>query len=403
MLKNIKITNFYSIGKTQELSIAIASKDHLDDSSRLHEKSSTYFNSVACIVGANASGKTNMLKALAFLAWFIENSYSSFKAEQRIPIEMHKLRKKDSASIEIEFYQGDYLYSYFLELNPRQVLKEQLKVKTQKRFVNIFTLERNAEETVITTAQSLKISAKDEERIKNRPNISLLSGLIDLGYFPDILFFKKIESNVSQMGNEQGHSIIDSFNLSQAMYEKNDLREKILSFSNEIDFGISEFSFRDIVLRKRDDPDEQKKITLLECKHYSQKDSFLLPILEESNGTQHSYALLAEIFPILETGGLVIIDEIETGLHPHVAKKIISLFENKETNPNDAQLIFSTHQHLLLNDRTKTQIFIAEKNNASLETEIYRLDDVQGVRNDENYFHKYLAGTYGGTPDVKWL
>jgi AAA15 family ATPase/GTPase len=108
--------------------------------------------------------------------------------------------------------------------------------------------------------------------------------------------------------------------------------------------------------------------------------------------------LLVKILPALENGGLVIVDEIESALHPDLTKKLISLFESKKTNPKNAQIIFSTHQHPLIANRTKTQIFIAEKDNIKAETELFRLDDVEGVRNDENYYHKYMAGAYGGVP-----
>ena len=64
------------------------------------------------------------------------------------------------------------------------------------------------------------------------------------------------------------------------------------------------------------------------------------------------------------------------------------------------QLIFSTHQYPLLSDRTKTQIFLTEKEN--FETQIFRLDEIEGVRNDENFANKYIAGTYGGTPNIDY-
>ena len=99
----------------------------------------------------------------------------------------------------------------------------------------------------------------------------------------------------------------------------------------------------------------------------------------------------------------MIIDEIESSLHPDLTQKLISLFESKKTNPKNAQIIFSTHQHPLIANRTKTQIFIAEKDNMKSETELFRLDDIEGVRNDENYYHKYMAGAYGGIPKISAL
>ena len=93
----------------------------------------------------------------------------------------------------------------------------------------------------------------------------------------------------------------------------------------------------------------------------------------------------------------MISDELEQSLHPDITNRIISRFLDKNKNPNNAQILFTTHNPWSLQDLTKTQIFIAEKNTKG-ETELTRLDDIQGVRNDENYFIKYLAGEYDGRP-----
>lgn len=383
------------------MSLEINSKDVRDESARHHE-SGDYINTVSCIVGSNASGKTNVLKAFGFLTWFIEKSYTSLKPERLIPIELHQLHKSEPTKIEIEFYEASVLYRYSIELNKKQVLRERLDKKV-KKFTLVFKLERDGDTVTITPGTTLKVSDDDAKRIKSRPNISLLSGLIDLSYLPEITFFKKVETNVNQAGHRRPHHFEDSFKVSSKLYKDDTLRQEILSFSKDVELGISDFNFQEITLKNAVNPEEEIKEQILQCVHSSDKGNFSLPIFEESNGTQRSYCLLAEIIPILKSGGLVVLDEIEDGLHPYIAKKLVSLFESKETNPNNAQLIFATHQHLLLNDRTKTQIFIAEKNPDSFETELYRLDDVEGVRNDDNYFHKYMAGAYGGTPNIKWL
>ncbi|MEQ1704891.1 MAG: AAA family ATPase [Rickettsiales bacterium] len=401
MLKSMAITNFHSIGEKQELSFEIKPKEALDDSARLHE-SEKYINTVSCIIGANASGKTNFIKALSFISWFVKDSYESLKVERSIPLELHKLKKDECCSIELEFYEKAILYRYSIELNKKQVLKEKLEKKVSEpraKFSCVFELTRNGGEAKIKTP-AFKMNKDDWERIKLRSNISLLSALLVLGYLPEITFFSKLRSNVSQSGR---NDYIDFFGFSKNLSYNEQLQDELLSFSNEIDLGIKGFSFKEVTLRSSQNPEDEIKQKMLLCLHTSANGDFYLPIHEESEGTQKGYFVLYNVLPILKKGGTVFIDEIEGGLHPYVAKKIISLFENKETNPHNAQLVFSTHQHLLLNDRTKTQIFITEKNLNTLESEIYRLDDVEDVRNDENYFHKYMAGAYGGTPNIKWF
>ncbi len=400
MLKNIKITNFYSIGEEQEISFEINSKDVLDNSA-IKKDNDTFLNLVSCIIGPNASGKTTVLKAIVFLCWFINESYSKLKNDTKIPINQHRL-KQGATKIEIEFYEEKILYKYLIEFNQNEVIREKLDKKIE-RMSNIFESNREGNNFSLKT-NHFKINDADEARFKERHNISLLSCLIDTGYLPEISFFKKLKTNINKFGPTPTSPFpMMCLYISTEIQKNEDLYQKILQFSKEIDLGIADFQFTNVLMPDQNNPKEIKTLPLLECIHYAKNKKFTLSILEESNGTQHYIYLLFEILPILKSGGLVVIDEIESAIHPFVARKIISLFEDKKTNPNNAQLFFSTHQHSLLNDRTKTQIFIAEKEKEKSETEIYRLDDIEGVRNDENFFHKYLAGTYGGIPDINSL
>lgn len=400
MLKSFKVSNFHSIGEEQELSLEIQNKDILDDSAKsVNDKLN--LNLVTALVGHNASGKTNILKALTFLFWFVDDSYTSLKPDKRIPIECHKLREDEPVKFEIEFLDDVRLYKYTVEIHNNEVKKEYLGEHIEKGFTRIFEYERSENDWDFK-APKLSVNKQDEDRFKSRRNVSILSSLIDTGYL-EIRFFGGNCSNVNQLGYRRKHQLSQFFDVSEKLYKDEDLKSEVLSFVQSIDFGLSGFGFTEAILRNSDSPEEEIKKQVLECVHKTKDQEFRLDLIEESLGTQESFYKLAEILPALNCGGLVVFDEIEDSLHPFVVKKLISLFENKETNPNSAQLIFATHQHLLLNDRTKTQIYLAEKNTDVLETELYRLDDVEGVRNDENYFQKYLAGTYGAVPRIDWL
>ncbi len=395
MLKSIKIKNFYSIGEEQDVSFEITPKDKLDDSARFI--GATPLNVVSCLIGANASGKTTVLEAISFLFRFINESYTTLKNNEPIPVCQHKLRENEPIKIEIEFYNKDVLYRYLIEFNQKIVLKEKLD-KKNGRMINVFESHRQGSNIDIKT--SLKINESDKTRFKERYNISLLSCLLATGYLPEIHFFNYFISNVNGF-KEVSFSpfIFRLLELSSEIQKDEGLRESLLNFSKDIGLDISDFKFTHHSFRTPSKETEPKP--LLECIHNKQNEEFTLSILEQSHGTQSSMYLISKILPMFKTGGLVVLDEIDSGLHPYVVKKIISLFEDKSINYNNAQLFFSTHQHPLINDRTKTQIFITEKEKA--ETKIYRLDDIEGVRNDENFFHKYLAGTYGGIPKVNWL
>ena len=104
------------------------------------------------------------------------------------------------------------------------------------------------------------------------------------------------------------------------------------------------------------------------------------------------------ILPVLERGGMAIIDEIDNDLHPHLLPHLIDLFKFEHTNPHQAQLIFSCHTPEVLNILKKHQIYLVQKENQ--ESEAWRLDEVVGVRADDNLYAKYMAGAFDAVPNV---
>ena len=86
-------------------------------------------------------------------------------------------------------------------------------------------------------------------------------------------------------------------------------------------------------------------------------------------------------------------------MHPHALPQIIELFANPVTNPKNSQLLFTTHSLEVLNHLEKEQIILVEKKEAC-QSEMYRLDDLKGVRRDDNIYAKYMAGAYGAVPNI---
>ncbi|HFM4432869.1 TPA: ATP/GTP-binding protein, partial [Escherichia coli] len=127
---------------------------------------------------------------------------------------------------------------------------------------------------------------------------------------------------------------------------------------------------------------------------------FELPFAFESAGTQSAFIRLHNIMQCLKKGTACFIDELGDDLHPHMVKPILELFISKETNPLHAQLIFTCHKPELINYLGKYRVLITEKKfNRS---ECYRLDDFPSseARVDDNIAAKYLAGAFGGVPDL---
>jgi uncharacterized protein len=391
MLKKFKVKNFASIGSEQEMSFDIKKNAHLDNTSVLVDK--TYYNLVSCVVGANASGKTNVLKALNLFISLAKDSYST-----QIPMtalyQTHALLNNKSIDFEIEFVEGKLHYVYQLSVHAGKVVKERLSDKSKKSKDIIFSLIRD-DGASLFSHQGFEISQAEIDRLIKLNDTTFLSALMQLGYI-HLKFFDNTHSNLGVIGKHQINYTreLDSMSLSLALQKAR--LEKISGLLNSWGVNVSRMT-----IEKREFA--EKEFYKWSFVHETMSEHFELSLYQESTGTQALIYLLLKILPILETGGVVILDEIEDGVHPMLLKKIIGLFENPETNPHHAQLIFSTHQHMLLNDRTKSQIFLVERNDERLESEIYRLDDVDGVRNDENYFHKYLAGVYGAVPNISWI
>lgn len=125
-----------------------------------------------------------------------------------------------------------------------------------------------------------------------------------------------------------------------------------------------------------------------------------LPMFLESSGTQRLFILLRWLLPVLSSGSTAIMDEFECDLHPHMIVPILDLFKNPETNPNNAQLFFSCHNIDVLNQLDKTQVVLVEKDGSTCESKVWRLDEMKGVRRDDNLYAKYMAGAYGAVPNI---
>jgi AAA15 family ATPase/GTPase len=109
--------------------------------------------------------------------------------------------------------------------------------------------------------------------------------------------------------------------------------------------------------------------------------------------------MLFETFiKILSSGGIAVIDEMESDLHPHLIPTILSLFTNAEINTHQAQLFFTCHHVEMLNHLLKEQIIFVEKNEQCV-SEAFRLDELKGVRREENFFANYNSGRYGAIPE----
>ena len=171
MLVQLRFSNFYSFAEETELSFELGKKPtsskydiDLGDERRL--------NKVVSIVGPNGSGKTQLIKPLAFLSWFMSSSFLGSDPESLIPLQPHALKKNQDSLFEITFLLKNEEYRYKLIANRKHVVHESLYKKTSHLFSYIFVREKSAS-GFSYKQQGFGFSASQAKNI--RGNVSLLS------------------------------------------------------------------------------------------------------------------------------------------------------------------------------------------------------------------------------------
>jgi AAA15 family ATPase/GTPase len=197
-------------------------------------------------------------------------------------------------------------------------------------------------------------------------------------------------------------------------------KDEILQLLKKLDFGFSDVKVEQSEVTvdslPSELPDEIKsliltngeaKITSVQTMHlkFDGKGNSVSTELfnlddQESEGTQKVFALAGPLVDTLKDGKVLIIDEFDARIHPLISRAIVELFNSNETNPNNAQLIFMTHDTNLLSNKLfrRDQIWFAEKNRYGA-TDLYSLAEYK-VRNDASFESDYIKGRYGAIPYI---
>jgi len=400
MFLSFKISNYRSIGKEITIDFGIRDSQRLG---AFAEVNNQVINNIGCLVGPNAGGKSNILKGIVqFLDW-AHKSYSS-STYRSANLITHFSCKDSPIEFSTEFIDQNNQYKYEVSILHNMVQNEILQIRNEntKRYSYIF--DRKTDKNV-SFSKIKKINQQDLYRLGD--DMSLLSLMLELNYFDknDFLTIRNFHDNVyPEMIYIEQHPDWKLDFISSHLQYNNILFDELIEELKNIDTGISSLE----IIKRREKvklPNsgeivgEREQATIL-AKHTVANINFTLSMMEESSGTLHYIETFIHLSKVLQNGGLFIADELEQSLHPDLTSRIINRFMNKDKNPNNAQLLFTTHNPWFLQDLTKTQIFITEKNEEA-QTEITRLDEVAGVRNDENYFMKYIAGEYDGRPKIK--
>jgi len=344
------------------------------------------------VIGPNGSGKTALLKPMAFISWFITNSFQSLH-DAGIPIAPHAANANEPSELECTVDFDGKLWRYVLRCTPERVLHEALYQK-RERFGYVFIRDWDAEtKTYVVKQQDFGLAPQEARKV--RPNVSLIAWAAQFGV---PLAMRMTAPYVNTNVNLLGRMPIGSQDVQVAAQHFSVhavQRERMEYLLSAWDLGLSGVELQEFVVNNPQEPSQTVWVPF--GKHKNRNTEFKLPFALESSGTQGAFVLLSQLLQTLEIGGLAVIDEFENDLHPHMLEPILDLFANPSTNPYNAQLLFTCHAIEVLNLVHKSQVILVQKNE-DCESTASRMDAVEGIRNDDNFYAKYMAGAYGAVP-----
>ncbi|MDE0700081.1 MAG: ATP-binding protein [Acidimicrobiaceae bacterium] len=403
MLLRFQVSNHRSILDPVELSMIAVDEDR--PAARGFDLLSERVLTVAGIYGPNASGKSNVLDALAWLSSAVRESLRDWG--EYIPRDPHRFSygPTSPSAFEVDFVAEGVRHTYQLEVDDSTVQYESLCSYPERRQRMLF--ERHYEEINfrrglrgvrgienLLTPTTLALSAASRLGV---PAISAVGQAISEMNAVGIrrrsrrtvqqAIFAARDNSIDLFFEEnRGGNTSDYFSVS---------RQAALELLNFADPGIHDI---EIVYHDDDGPHGSRSLLFL---RQDENERVEINFDEESVGTQKWFHLLGPSLGALERGQILMFDEIETSLHPRLSARIIELFQDPRTNPRSAQLIFATHNPSLLNDLNRDEVWFTEKESDHT-TRLIALAEYGGdlVRKSLNLERAYLQGRFGAIPDV---
>ncbi len=406
MIYHLEIENFYSIRDSQVLDLRVP-RNVSDYPERLHPLfpgADDRAPKVVALFGANGSGKSSVLKALAFLAWFIKDSFQNqsplpcerFNDEEsmnrpiRLAIELGGLTELSFAAVNSRSHRPEEfgLYRYELELlsrdgTIRSVSREALRHKPQGQGKWQRVFERGADRE-IRGSKSFSLAGYSQVVDKVREDASVISTLALFEHEPSKVLVQvagTVFRNILMERVEFSDRDVIQF-LAQNQTAVENLNREL----QRIDVGVERME----IVQTASGPTALFKHEGLHVP---------MPWTLESQGTRSFIRVFPLLLLAMQQGGVAVVDELDLSIHPLVLPEIVRWFYDPDRNPSGAQLWMSCHSASLLDDLSKEEIVFTEKDQFG-RTNIYSLMDVQSVRRSDNLYKKYLGGAYGAVPQI---
>lgn len=424
MIIRFSVENYLSFNERQTLDLTAVKtcKERRDENTFAIDKDNALLKVVA-IYGANASGKSNLFKALSFMLSFVYDSFADQYTLEDFPLAPFLFDESNTskpAVFELEFVVGGVWYKYGFKLTNVRVVEEWLyrKAAKQNRMKALFVRCHGDDGDIINPSSDF--TGADEIVVeKTRENALFLSACASLAVKEAMAIVDALRKSVAFISTQQTRR-----DTTAAMYADGKQRENILRFLKKTDPSIDDLLVEPYELdtgrsRTNGDPIFRKRYHIFISHKLSDRGQDIkLPLYAlGSLGTRKAFELAGPIYAALASGVTIFIDELDSRLHPILTREIIKLFNSTENNPHNAQLVFNTHDTNLLSCKClnletqkkecvlrRDQIYFVERD-GTFASKLYSLvdfkdEDGDSIRNDASFEKDYLEGRYGSIPFI---
>lgn len=369
---------------------------------------------VAAIYGANASGKSNVYDAFAYMSKYVINSFKygdeekNFEDIRPCPFLFDTSSEHADSSFEVYFtVPGDKTekcYNYGFCVGKTGVTEEWLnyKAKSSRKYKLVFYRDKETLDLTgipKTCRENIEIALEKEVLI------------VSLGAKLKVAKCKLIRdwflnNEFADFGNAVTNFFMSQV-LSSGFIEDEKVRADVVKYFSSFDETIKGFEVSK--LPSQEDSQEEKYMIDALHKKIGSEEMAKIPLSHESAGTLKMFSLYPELQEVLQNGGVFFVDELNARLHPLLVRNFIVTFLNPQINKNHAQLIFTTYDTWQLSNQLlrRDEIWFTEKDDLGLST-LYSLADFVDedgirIRKDESYEKNYLLGKYGAIPSLKTI
>ena len=369
---------------------------------------------VAAIYGANASGKSNIYNALAYMSEYVADSFKyggeekKFERYKPTPFLFDSTSADADSTFEVYFTipedKNERTYNYGFCVDKEGVTEEWFnsKAKSARKFSRVFYRNRNEEELDLSglpknSRENIKIALEKQVLVASlgaKLKISKCKIIRDWFLMNEFADFGDPFTNIFMSHRLPGGFVDDKR-----------IQKKVIEFFSSFDEQIKDFKVEKIP-SEGEVQEDQYTIKALH-KKIDSDEMAEIPLGAESAGTLKMFALYPELQEVLEHGSVFFIDELNARLHPLLVRNFLLTFLNPEINVNHAQLVFTTHDTWQLSNQLlrRDEIWFVEKDGRGVST-LYSLADFvdengSHIRKDESYEKNYMIGKYGAIPTLK--